>query len=148
MNTHFVKNASNVLPAGEYFIGDICYFLQDHLTGVWSTDYEKCDGLYTNDSGYGFGVVKPYSGNGIYMGSNRFSYDVDDENLGIVAKSLGDLDKYTGCGTFHKFVAPVTMTWLDGIVTFKSDSWSMNINTNHNEDIDSSDDMDGYDSWS
>ena len=147
MNTHFMKDVTNVLPPGEYFIGDLCYFLNDPIVDVWSFDFKKNDGVFTTDNGLGFGVIKPYSGNGIYIGSNRFSYDVEDMNLGIASTTFGDTSKYNGCGTFHKFNKPVIMDWVEGVIYFKSDKWTMNIDTNHNDALDS-DDMDGYDSWS
>jgi hypothetical protein len=140
----FVKNSSNVLNAGNYYIGDLCYFLPDPILDEVSS---SCDSdMFINPNGDGFGLVRPYSGNGLYMGSNHFEYDVDEDNLGIVACSIGDRRKFTGCGTFHKFKEPVVMNWTSGVLSIKSGTYSLLIDTNDKREICTDDD--GYDSWS
>lgn len=146
MNTNFVKDVSRVLPAGKYYIGDLSYFLNDTIMNIWTTKFKNSDGLYTNDAENGFYVTKPVDGNGIYVGSNKFSYDVDEDNFGIASIALGNIDKYTGCGTFHKFSSPVNIEYNDGVLTFKSNNSEMVIDTNNRVDISSDDE--GYDSWS
>ena len=147
-NNMFKKTGDAILPAGEYFVGDVCYFLQDSLIkDVWSKKFDSNEGCYVRDDGIGFVVTIPFDGNGLYEGSNKFLYDVETNNLGVVPVTLGDKSKFTGCGTFHKFDQPVTVTvGDDGIVTVQSGDWFLEIDTSERESIDSDDP--GYDSWS
>ena len=144
---NFVKSAKHILPAGEYFIGDVCYFLQDTIyEKIWDKVYSCNEGCFVKKDGAGFGTCNVESGNGVYHGSNKFRYEVDNFNIGIVSAKFGDKKKFTGCGTFHLFELPVTFTKKDGVIVFESGDWSLKIDTNDNEEI-SSDDT-GYDSWS
>ena len=147
MNQTFNKTYDAVLPAGTYFVGDVCYFLQDSLMkDVWSSKFNNSSGCFTQADGSGFVVTKPFDGNGLYTGSNRFIYDVEMENLGVVPVSMGDKSKFTGCGTFHKFKEPVSVSVDDdGVITIKSGDWVLEIDTSESESIHSEDT--GYDSW-
>lgn len=140
-----MKAHTYLMPAGEYFIGDVSYFLDDTIYKSWSFNHNRKDGLYTDSTGHTFSVFMPGRGNGAYIGSNRFNYDVDENNLGICSMNFGDAKKYTGCGTFHSFKDPILVDWSNYVVTFNSGTWSMNIDTNNNTYLDCED---GYDSWS
>lgn len=83
-----MKNAiyTKILPAGEYFIGDLCYIIPDTY---WS---ELCDqwfeGNKTNIEATYNGIMT-YAfptkwGDGTYIGSDGFSYGVDAGLIGIV----------------------------------------------------------------
>jgi hypothetical protein len=148
MNHTFNKTYDTILPAGEYFVGDVCYFLQDSvMKEVWSNMFNNSDGCFVRDDGYKFIITKPFAGNGFYTGSNKFIYDVDDDNLGIVPVIMGDYSKFTGCGTFHKFNKPVSVFISEhGVISIKSDKWNLDIDTTDAGSIDTDDT--GYDSWS
>ena len=147
MNHTFNKTYDAILPAGTYFVGDVCYFLQDSLMkDVWSSKFNYSSGCFTRADGAGFAITKPHAGNGFYAGSNRFIYDVEEDNLGVVPVSMGDKSKFTGCGTFHDFKEPVSVSVDDdGLVTIKSGDWVLEIDTSESESIHSEDT--GYDSW-
>lgn len=141
----FNKTYDAVLPAGEYFIGDLSYFLQDSVDKVWEQEFDKSDGCFITEDGQGFAVTKPLGGNGLYTGSNDVIYDVEEDNLGIVPADFGDRSKYTGCGSFHTFTAPVSVSISDeGLLLISSGDWHLEIDTSdccsdYEED-------DGYDS--
>jgi len=145
MNTTFNKTYDAVLPAGDYFIGDVCYFLHDSVTRVWKNKFRGSDGCFVTEGGQGFAITKPVAGNGLYMGSNSVIYDVEEENLGVVPVAFGDKNKYTGCGTFHSFDKPVSVyITKDGLLSISSGDWNLEIDTS---DCGSDyDDYDGYDS--
>lgn len=128
------------LPAGSYFIGDICNFLNNDIYETyWQKNHHGMGGQFIIDTHH-FAVWN--CTNGSYLGSNKHTYD--GNTIGIVAAELGDKDLYTGNGTFHTFTKPVLMVENCGIVAFKSDKWFLLIDTTEslNDDID-----DGYDSW-
>jgi len=145
MNPQMFNSAfDNVLPAGTYFIGDICNFLQDaFIENAWTNS----DGCFVGTDGTSFAVTKPRSGNGLYTGSNKFTYDIETNAIGVIPTTLGDQSKFTGCGTFHKFNDAVSVSLSpDGIFTVKSGDWRLVIDTNDCESVNSDDT--GYDSWS
>jgi hypothetical protein len=131
-----------LLP-GNYYIGDISYFLQDSII---NKIHFKQDNIYFNgDNKKGLVVIKPSYGNGLYEGSDNFIYDIEENNIGIVHVSLGKKSKFTGCGTFHSFVNPVRVTIANHIFIVESGLWNLNINMNDCYNIPSDDE--GYDSW-
>lgn len=141
----FKKTLDSILPPGDYYLGDVSYFLQDSLMkGVLSGAFG--DGCFVDESGVGFAVVNPTAGPGLYKGSDKHSYEFEDGGFGLVPTSLGNIKKYTGSGTFHTFTEPVSF-YLDddGIITVKSGDWFLDIDTNSVESIYSDDE--GYDSW-
>jgi hypothetical protein len=145
MNTIFKKTYDAVLPAGDYFIGDISYFLHDSLDLVWKNTFRCGDGCFVTDEGHGFVVTKPIAGNGFYMGSNNVIYDVTEENIGVVPVAFGDSNKYTGCGTFHSFDNPVSVYISKrGLLSISSGNWILDIDTSDCGSDDSEED--GYDS--
>lgn len=145
VNQTFKKAHDSVLPAGDYYVGDVSYFLQDPvLNGVLSGAFS--DGCFVNEAGVGFAVVNPAAGSGLYKGSNKFLYEFDYGGFGLVPSCLGTQKKFTGCGTFHTFTEPVSFYLSDdGIITLKSGDWFLDIDTNDVESIYSDDE--GYDSW-
>ena len=142
----FNKTYDAVLPAGDYFIGDLCYFLHDSVGRVWEQQFEKSDGCFVTEGGQGFAVTTPLGGNGLYTGSNDVIYDVEGDTLGIVPAGFGDKEKYTGCGTFHTFSESVSVSISDeGLLSISSGEWHLEIDTS-DCCSDDDDDYDGYDS--
>lgn len=115
-----------VLPAGTYYIGDICYVLADELyENVFGGTGYEC-GLYTSRKGQ-FLVGSTFAGDGAYCGSDEFDYAVDAGVIGIVSQTL--LSKETNGGKIYDFPTEVHVTMQNGIFTFQSDSIYIEINT-------------------
>lgn len=75
------------LPAGRYYIGDICYVLDDEVYyGVWD-NAGFAEGLYEANGGI-FAVAMTAHGDGCYSDSNGNCYGVDAGNIGIVSENL------------------------------------------------------------
>ena len=128
-----------VLPAGTYYIGDICYVLSDELYDniFGGTGYE-C-GHYTSAEGQ-FLVSHTFAGDGTYPGSDGFEYLVDAAIIGIVSQPL--LSKETDGGNIYEFATDVSVTMEDGVFTFESDDVSLEINTRDSQDEDEDEDED------
>lgn len=78
-----------------FYIGDICYVLDDNIYhGIWGkADYK--DGAYETPEGYKFAVVGTEYGDGCYYGLFGDEYGVDAGVIGIVPLELcNDTDRY------------------------------------------------------
>jgi hypothetical protein len=89
-----------LLPAGDYYIGDLCYVIpddeswSDFLDGYWATlEYNS-----TQDYGGGFKfrgrdifAANTAYGDGSYLGSNDKRYDVDAGLIGALPVELCSL---------------------------------------------------------
>lgn len=131
-----------VLPPGKYYIGDICYVLDDDVyTGVWGKA-KYANGVYEVD-GNKFAVHMTAYGDGEYMGSNKISYCVDAGNIGIVpiklckANSEQDIEE-TELGSFYESDKEVHFRCYDG------DFWidDINIDTTGESEYDSEEEYD------
>lgn len=98
------------LPAGKYYIGDLCYALHDTLYDkVFGPRYR--DGLYTslanpND----VFMVGNTGGDDLYKGTDGKGYPVDSGIIGIASIDTVDSKKfpYHG-GSLYTFTSPVTV---------------------------------------
>ena len=114
----FVKNNTNVLPPGNYFVGDPCYFMNDLIyDSVWVDGFHKAPGHYSLPDGRGF-IITNISENGL-SSSDLKTYSIDSGNFGIFSVDLGDYSKYTGNGTFYSFSLPVSFNYKNGTLTMK-----------------------------
>jgi hypothetical protein len=80
------------LPPGKYYIGDLCYIMDDDVEGnpydnvFGGTGYSA--GLYTKENKGSFYVANTAYGDGAYKGSNQVEYGVDAGIIGIVNMNL------------------------------------------------------------
>jgi hypothetical protein len=129
----FKATKTVTLPPGEYYIGDLCYALDDTIyeNVFGSNDYES--GLYTQTStNRSFFVDNTAYGDGAYEGSDGKEYCVDAGIIGICNKSLMCQDG--GGGHIHKFSDPVKCDFYRGVFTFNSGKKFLRINTAGEED--------------
>lgn len=116
------------LPAGDYFIGDPCYVIPDD---IWSEIHGSTYGEVMTD-GIRWVINSTHSGDGVYKGSNGYSYSVDAGTLGMVPASLCDSTD-SRLGTFHKFDTEITYCVYRSenatIFSILSDSFKLEIKT-------------------
>ena len=114
-----MKITRTTLPAGEYWIGDPCYVIEPH--SVW---LELVDEFYGDRREIDHDEVRIVEykgqrmvwsptdyGDGVYYGSNGYSYGVDAGLLGVVPTELicegsteaGYREKGSSTGTLHTF---------------------------------------------
>lgn len=116
----FVKNNTNVLPPGNYFVGDPCYFLNDLIyKNLWVDGFRKEPGHYSLPDGRGFIVITNVLDSGL-ISSDSKTYSIESGNFGIFSVDLGDDSKYTGDGTFYSFSVPVSFNYKNGVFTMKN----------------------------
>ncbi len=110
------------LPAGTYYIGDLCYVLGDNIYDniFGGTGYEM--GIYTeNSTGRTFVVNSTAWGDGEYPASDGKKFAVDAGIIGICPASL--MAKDDGGGHMYTFDAPVRCKFSGGRFFF---SWGYN----------------------
>lgn len=133
--------AKYILPAGEYYIGDICYALDNKIyEGIWGGN-NYGNGKYVCES-HNFVVNTTHSGDG-YFPSNSpgVYYCVDAGNIGMVHDSLIDkhkLECLMKCGSMHIFTGDVSFEYDSGTFTVdcKTDNFHLVIWT-HREQLSS-----------
>lgn len=79
------RATEHTFPAGKYYIGDLCYVLDDEL--IDAAVCGRDDGFHTNGK-HVLGYFSTAYGDGCYRGTNGQSYGVDAGMIGIVPVEL------------------------------------------------------------
>lgn len=116
-NVNKQQNFSFTLPAGTYYIGDLCYALSkniyDNVFG--GTGYES--GIYEEKgSDRVFAVGSTAWGDGEFEGTDGRVFAVDSGTIGICSKSL--VEKSGKGGHLYTFASPVKCHFKMGWFTF------------------------------
>ena len=125
----YSKSTSEILPAGRYYIGDLCYAMKNSIYDDVFGDTPYSPGYYTTQDGC-FLVDRTAYGDGAYTGTNGFEYGVDAGIIGIASMGVcnPDLPPRLG-GTLHTFTEPVNCKFKNGYFEFSSGSFNLRINT-------------------
>lgn len=136
-----------VMPPGEYYIGDLCYALDDAIyDNVFGNQGGYADGLYKkNNSTDAFFVAATAFGDGCYYGCDENPFYVDAGIIGIMSKSLlkkpskkdaNNLlaSKVGDGGHFYTFDNPVTCDFYEGRFSFSSTGQYLMIDTTGDDD--------------
>lgn len=84
------------LPAGKYWIGDLCYILDDvwdevcNLYFARETETDTIGGEFTLSDGRKFAMYSTLFGDGTYNDQSGHAYSVDSGTLGCIAISADD----------------------------------------------------------
>lgn len=135
MNTNYIQE-SNILPAGCYWIGDLCYVFPDKgpMGNYWDKIIEKND-CFTKGQLTEFdeGKIKIWAddtafGDGVYPSNINFNFPVDAGLLGIIPEETveylntidGDYDNshLKGLGIFVDFKEDFTIEMSNGRFRF------------------------------
>jgi len=116
------------LPVGKYYIGDIFYPLIE--SNRYYDIYTQV-GLYENKKNEVILVNKTYNGDGTFLGTDKKEYMVDTQTLGIMSHSIYAHNSTAG-GHVYNFLNNVNVTMKDGIFTFKSNTFTLIIDTSIN----------------
>lgn len=97
------------LPPGKYYIGDLCYALDDTLyDNVFGPRYEI--GLFTSKQNPAHVFMMGHTDDGLFRGSDGKEYPVDAGIIGIASEATLDPKKapYDG-GSLYTFKSPVNV---------------------------------------
>lgn len=113
------------LPAGIYYIGDLCYCMHtswDEICDIFLRNNTLAEGLHTLKDGRVFAIFPTLYGDGTYWDQCGGEYSVDAGVIGCIR--LEDMDPdadpaYWGrLGQVVKFSAPFTVSRVGGRLTF------------------------------
>ena len=112
-----------VFPAGEYWIGDLCYVLHDEWKEICNDflfaddDFNIQEGEYTLKNGTRIFMGSTAYGDGVYQDNDGNDYGVDSGSIGIVKLSSIDQtnkQNYTFGGHIHIFESDFEVSYIDG----------------------------------
>ncbi len=121
----FERTSRATFPPGRYYIGDLCYALDDTLYDkVFGPQYRS--GKYTmpNEPSHAF-MMGDTGGDGEFRGTDGFNYPVDAGIIGIAAESTLDPAKapYDG-GRMYTFKGNVSVHCRNDKFRFSSDNYT------------------------
>jgi hypothetical protein len=97
MMTRSKRPTDDTMPAGRYWVGDLCYVLHD----AWSEAWQYGDGVHTLPDGRRIAKFSTLHGDGIYDDDQGNEYGVDSGSLGcILAADIRDSSAHTELGVF------------------------------------------------
>jgi hypothetical protein len=125
---------SKTLPAGTYYIGDLCYALSDDVYDNVFGDAGYESGIYAEkDSDRVFLVNGTAYGDGEYPGSDGNRFAVDAGIIGICSQSL--MEKSGDGGHVYTFTSPVHCTFKrDGRFFFSDQRTRLVVDTTGDDD--------------
>lgn len=124
--THIVTEQ---LPAGEFYVGDLCYVLHAEWDEVCDLlfagrDDHGCNqGLFTLKDGRKFVMFNTAHGDGMYFDNRGRQYSVDAGSIGCILSSDIDLeheDNDTDGGQIYKFTQAFNCECEDGMMRFSN----------------------------
>lgn len=121
-------------PAGEYYIGDLCYALSDEVYETIFGGLGGYDsGLYKEKRTENFFLVDNTAyGDGLYHGTDGKEFGVDAGIIGICPKALCKQDG--NGGQFYTFTEPVKCRFGGGKFSFRSGYIHLLIDTTGSEE--------------
>ena len=111
------SNFSFTLPAGTYYIGDLCYALSDDVYHNIFGGMGYSDGIYQHKStGHTFALAPTAWGDGAFKGSDGKVFGVDAGMIGICSVALKEKSGYGG--HVYTFETPVKCHFKVGRFSF------------------------------
>jgi len=103
------------MSPGEYWIGDLCYVMDDEWDEVCSVFNDK-DGEYTMSDGKKFAMYSTFYGDGAYEDQHGNIYGVDSGTIGCI--KVSDIGYKPRMGKIVSFSAPFKTSESNGILNF------------------------------
>ena len=112
------------MPAGRYYIGDLCYVMHDEwdeFCSITIKDRECLDGEFSLSDGRRFATYGTAYGDGVYRSNIGTSHSVDAGLIGCVR--IDDIRDNTyadikDLGAVVEFDAPFETSQSDGVIRF------------------------------
>ncbi len=112
------------MPAGEYYVGDLCYVLHDRWDEFCSltiTGSRVLDGEFNLKDGTRFATYTTRWGDGTYSDEQGNNYDVDAGLIGCVALAainFADKSNFVTGGRIVEFAQDFTTFSAGGVISF------------------------------
>ncbi len=119
------KKRKHTFPAGKYYIGDLCYALQEDIYDNVFGGQGYDEGLYSSD--LGSFMMHGTGGDGEFKGSDGYGYPVDAGLIGIASLACCNPEKDLYGGKVFTFDKPVECSFNDEAFTFYSGDFYLRI---------------------
>lgn len=114
----------NSLPAGKYYVGDLCYVMQDEWSEVCdimfsnSSKFRGSEGVLTLKSGVKFAIYGTAHGDGEYSDQFGNKYPVDSGTIGciLVSDINNHPDNNIELGNVHDIPEPFEVYYNRGVI--------------------------------
>ena len=112
------------MPAGKYYIGDLCYVMHDEwdeFCGITIKDNDVLDGEFVLGDGRRFATYGTAYGDGTYRSNIGTNHAVDAGLIGCIRlEDIRDTtyDDISDLGAIVEFDAPFETSELDGVIRF------------------------------
>ncbi len=116
--TFIEDKKKHTFPAGKYYIGDLCYALQEDIYDRVFGRQGYDEGLYSSD--LGSFMMHGTGGDGEFKGSDGYMYPVDAALIGIASLACCNPEKEIYGGKVFTFDKPVECSFTDEAFTFYS----------------------------
>jgi hypothetical protein len=121
-----IVTTDNVMPAGEYYVGDLCYVMHnywDEVCDLIIDGHNVKDGVFTLSDGTRFAIVSTHYGDGVFYDEEGRDYPVDSGSIGCVlwsvARKDGVCDDIRELGNRIEFESPFVVGGdQQGTITF------------------------------
>jgi|688.fasta_scaffold143817_2 hypothetical protein len=104
------------MPAGQYWVGDLCYVLRDQWQEVCEILAGGVNGVHTLEDGTQFACFSTAWGDGIYEDGSCNDYAVDAGIIGCVL--AGKVNHGGAWGHVHTFRRPFPVGRTGGVIRF------------------------------
>jgi hypothetical protein len=119
------EKRKHTFPAGKYYIGDLCYALQEDIYDRVFGHHGYNEGLYSSD--LGAFMMHGTGGDGEFKGSDGYAYPVDAGHIGIASLACCNSEKDIYGGKVFSFDKPVECCFNDTAFTFYSGDFYLRI---------------------
>lgn len=118
-----INNPQVYMEPGTYYIGDLCYVLNDswdEFCKLTINEHDVLDGGFRFKDGREFVTFTTMYGDGTYQDKDGFNYPVDAGLIGCirVEDMDADIDSATCDGRVHVFTKPFICEKIDGTIYF------------------------------
>jgi hypothetical protein len=122
------------LPAGKYYIGDLCYALDEDIYDKVFGGHDYEPGLYT--SSLGSFMMYSTGRDGVFNGSDGYEYPVDAGHIGIASLACCNSEDKIYGGKVFTFTEPVECSFDEIAFSFYSGDFHLRISNHgdYNED--------------
>ena len=145
-----VNNPQVYMEPGTYYVGDLCYVLNDswdEFCDITIKDEQCLSGGFRFKDGREFVTFQTIYGDGMYFDKEGRQYPVDAGLIGCVRIEDMDIDVENVCddGNFIKFEKPFVCERVDGMLYFGKVAIDLDPSDYDDDDAYNEDEGDDYD---
>lgn len=108
------------MPAGRYYVGDLCYILHNEWDEVCSMvlGNNHVEGAFTLTDGRQFVMFSTAYGDGVYLGTDGFEYAVDSGTIGCITVPEDFMNPHPNLAQIKVYTEEFNCKLIGGVMTF------------------------------